>query len=67
MDNSMPDFQEIFTEEEVRDFGEVLATTDGHCIFVMCNEGGKDTVHLFTPLAKCRNSDKFYYQKVDFK
>lgn len=60
----VPQLPVLFTDPEVAEYGEVLATTELGCVIVKKDE----KVYMFTPIAKVYgDNDNFYYQKVDFK
>lgn len=59
-----PQYPELFTDPEVADYGEVIATTEQGQVFVLKD----DKMYLFQPVAtKHRNKEEYYYNKVEFK
>lgn len=57
-------YPELFTEQEVTDYGEIVSTTKQGQIFVLKD----DQMHLFQPVATHHfNKSEYYYNKVEFK
>jgi len=57
-------YPELFTDDEVANYGEVISTTEQGQVFVFKN----DNMYLFQPVAtKHFNHEEYYYNKVEFK
>lgn len=61
---AQPKFPELFTDDEVANYGEVVSTTTEGQVFVLKD----DKMYLFQPVASRHfNHEEYYYNKVEFK
>lgn len=59
-----PNYPELFTDDELANFGEVISTTERGQIFVLKD----DKMYLFQPVARrYRYEEEYYYNRVEFE
>lgn len=59
-----PKYPELFTDDELANYGEVVSTTEEGQVFVLKD----DKMYLFQPVASRHfNHEEYYYNKVEFK
>lgn len=59
-----PNYPELFTDDELVNFGEVVSTTERGQVFVLKD----DKMYLFQPVARrYRRDEEYYYNRVEFE